>query len=228
MAVLSKMFSFAERRGLRNKGTNPCKGHERYKEKSRERWLSDDEMERLGRVLDKAATEGRESPFVVAALKLLLLTGARRGEILGLKWDHVDFDRGVLALPDSKTGAKFIGLNAPALEVIKSIPRVDGNPYVIVGERAGKHLVNLTKPWLRLRAQAGLDDVRLHDLRHNFGSRAASAGHALPIIGKQMGHAHVATTARYSHAMPEPVRQMNQEVGKQIATALGRRSRGRK
>lgn len=221
LAVLSKMFSFAERQGLRDKGTNPCKGQERFKEKHRERWLSDEEMARLGGILDQAAAKGQASAFAVAAIKLLLLTGARRGEILSLKWAYVDLDRAVLSLPDSKTGAKLIGLSGPAIAVLAALPVIAGNPHVIVGERAGKHMVNLTKPWLRIRALAGLDDIRLHDLRHNYGSRAAGTGHALPIIAKQMGHSQISTTARYAHAMPDPVRQMNEAVGEQIADALG-------
>jgi integrase len=225
LAVLSKMFSFAERRGLRAKGTNPCKGQERFKEKHRERWLSDQEMADLGQVLDRAAAEGHASVFAIAAIKLLLFTGARRGEILSLKWDHVDLERRVLALPDSKTGAKLVGLSAPAVDVLLALPRVAGNPYVIVGERPGKHMVNLTKPWKRLRALAS--DLRLHDLRHNYGSRAASTGHALPIVAKQMGHTQIATTARYAHAMPDPVRQMNEAVGTDIARALASSGIGR-
>ena len=133
--------------------------------------------------------------------------------------------RAVLSLPDSKTGAKLIGLSAPALDVLAALPRIEGNSQIIVGERAGKHMVNLTKPWLRIRALAGLDDIRLHDLRHNYGSRAAGTGHALPIIAKQMGHSQISTTARYAHAMPGPVQKMNEAVGMQIVTALGQDSK---
>jgi integrase len=179
-------------------------------------------MADLGEVLDRAVAEGRASIYAVAAVKLLLFTGARRGEILSLNWDHFDLERRILALPDSKTGAKLVGLSAPAVDVLAALPRVAGNRYVIVGDRPGRHIVNLTKPWRRLRALAGLSDLRLHDLRRNYGSRAASTGHALPIVAKQMGHTQIATTAKYAHAMPDPVRQMNEAIGEQLAHALGR------
>ena len=220
LAVLSKMFSFAERQGLRSKGTNPSEGQERFKESKRERWLNDEEMASLGVAMERAIADKLASPHAVAAIKLLLLTGARRGEVLSLRWEHVHLDRHLLTLPDSKTGPKVIGLSTPAIEVLKSLPRIDDNPYVIVGHLTSKHMVNLAKPWLRIRALAGLGDLRLHDLRHNYGSRAVSTGHALPIIAKQMGHAQIATTARYAHAMPRPVQDMNDSVGEQISDAL--------
>jgi integrase len=156
----------------------------------------------------------------IAAIRLLLFTGARLSEILGLEWDWVDFERGEARLPDSKTGAKTVQLPAPALEVLASLPRLDGNPYVISGRRTGAHLVNLGKPWRRIRKAAGLDDLRIHDLRHAFAGIAASSGMGLPIIGKMLGHAQPQTTARYAHVAPDPVKQAAATVAGTIAAAM--------
>jgi integrase len=157
---------------------------------------------------------------LVAAIRLLVFTGARRNEILTLKWEHVDFERACLRLPDSKTGAKTVHLNPPALELLTSLPRVEGNPYVIPGERAGAHLVNIEKPWRRIRARAGLEGVRLHDLRHSFASFGAGAGLGLPIIGALLGHTQAATTARYAHLAADPLKQANDLIGARIAAAM--------
>ena len=123
-------------------------------------------------------------------------------------------------LPDSKTGRKAIPLNPPALAVLHEIPRLEGNPYVICGERPGRHLVNLEKPWRRIRAAAKLDDVRLHDLRHSFASVGASGGQSLVIIGKMLGHSQPATTARYAHLADDPVKAASEAVGRYIASAM--------
>jgi integrase len=176
LAVLSKMFNLAEQWGLRPDGSNPCRHVEKFAERKRERMLSPDELARLGDAL--VGYDG--SPYTVAAVKLLVFTGARLGEVLGLKWEWIDFGRGEARLPDSKTGAKTLHLPAPALAVLAKLPRLDGNPHVIVGEKEGAALVNLEKPWRAIREQAALNDVRLHDLRHAFASVAASSGMGLP------------------------------------------------
>ncbi len=123
-------------------------------------------------------------------------------------------------LPDSKTGRKAIHLNAPALALLQTIPRLEGNPHVICGERPGRHLVNIEKPWRRIRAAAKLDDVRLHDLRHSFASVAAAGGQSLIVIGKLLGHSQPATTARYAHLADDPVKAASDAVGRHIAAAL--------
>ena len=184
LAVLSKMFNLAERWGLRSDGSNPCRHVEKFAERKRERMLSPAELARLGDAL--AAHSG--SPYAVAAVKLLVFTGARLGEIFGLRWEWIDFERGEARLPDSKTGAA---------------------------------LVNLEKPWRAIRQPAGLDDVRLHDLRHAFASVAASSGMGLPIIGKMLGHSQPATTARYAHLASDPVKAAAAAVAGKIAAAMG-------
>lgn len=154
LAVLSKMFAWAEKHGFREDGTNPCRHIERYPEQKRERFLSELELARLGDALSEIERTGTENPFVIAAIRLLIFTGARLGEILNLEWEHVDFERTMLLLPDSKTGQKTIYLSAPALDVLANLPRVEGNPFVICGDKPGAHLVNLEKPWQRIRDRA--------------------------------------------------------------------------
>jgi integrase len=141
-------------------------------------------------------------------------------EILTLRWEYVSEEHERLLLPESKTGRKGIPLNPPALAVLHDIPRLEGNPFVICGERPGHHLVNLEKPWRRIRAAAKLEDVRLHDLRHSFASVAASGGQSLVIIGKLLGHSQPATTARYAHLADDPVKAASDTVGRYIASAM--------
>jgi integrase len=205
VALLSKMFNLAEKWGLRADGTNPCRHVEKYRERKVERFLSGEELARLGEVLAEAGRTGSELPSVIAAIRLLLLTGCRLNEILTLRWADVDFGQRALRIRESKTGAKTVYLSDPALEVLQSIKRAPGNPHVIVGEKSGSHIVNLRKPWYRLRAEAGLSDVRIHDLRHTYASYAAASGLSLPIIGALLGHTQPQTTARYAHLANVPL-----------------------
>jgi integrase len=170
LALLSKFFNWAEHHGYRRDGTNPCRHIEKYKESTRERFLSPRELRRLGRALAVAERCGAITPWAAGAVRLLVCTGARLNEILSARWTWLDLDRGTLSLPDSKTGRKVIHLNAPALEVLANLPRLGGNPCIIAGQRPGAHLVNLRSSWLRVRKAALLDEVRLHDLRHSFAS----------------------------------------------------------
>lgn len=226
LALLSKMFNLAERWGLRPDGSNPCRHVEKFKEAKRERFLTPDELGRLGAALSQAEASG-ESPYAVAAIKLLLLTGARLNEILTLKWSMMDFETACLRLEDSKTGKRTIQLNGPALEVLAAIPHEYDNPHVIVGNRPGGHWVNLSKPWRRISAMAGLEGVRIHDLRHSHASIAAAAGLGLPIIGALLGHTQPATTQRYAHLADDPLRAASEEVGRRIAEALSKPSMGK-
>jgi integrase len=223
LSLLSKMLSLAERWGLRPDASNPCRHVEKYRERKRERFLSGDELRRLGDVLAQTDHEGAEMSSAVIALRLLLLTGARRSEVLTLRWAEVDLERGCLRLADSKTGAKVIPLAAPALEVLASAPRLDGNPYVCCGLRPGEHLIGLQKIWERVRRRAGLENVRLHDLRHSFASIGVAAGMGLPILGSILGHSSPATTARYAHMSDDPRHAAVEQIAGQIAAALNGR-----
>ena len=163
-----------------------------------------------------------EHPSAIAALRLLLLTGARMGEVLGLTWQMVDLGQFVLRLPDSKTGAKVIPLAPAAAQVIEAQRgrREAGNPYVFPGGAAGKQLSDLEKPWQRIRAVAGLPDVRIHDLRHTFASHGVMGGLSLPLLGKVLGHRSSATTQRYAHFGADPVRQAAEMVAQPLADLL--------
>ncbi len=220
LAVLSRFVSWLEDQGLRQELANPCRGIKKYRENRRERYLSSEEFDQLGNVLNEAEATGAESPYVIAAIRLLILTGARLSEILTLTWDEVDLERGLLFLKNSKTGQKPIFLNEPAKEVLATLPRLTRNPYVIVGNKPGAHLVNLRKPWRRIRAQAGIEDVRLHDLRHSFASLAAESGASLPLIGRLLGHTQPQTTARYAHLAHDPLREVNERVGAKLSEIM--------
>ena len=220
LAVLRKMLNLAEEWGLRDDNTNPCRHVKKYSEKPRERYLTETELQRLGEALAKAEETDSESLFFIAAIRLLILTGARREEIVALRWEHVDFERGVLRLPDAKTGKREIVLNDAALDVLRKIPRVVDNPHVIVGGRDGQHLVNMKGPWGRIRLEAGLDGLRIHDLRHSFASVAAGKGESLPVIGKLLGHTQAQTTARYAHLQMDPLRSASNAIGASIVSAM--------
>ncbi len=214
------MFNLAEMWGLRPDGSNPRKHIKKYPEEKRERFLSPAELKRVGEVLREMEQEGIEFPSSIAAVRLLTLTGCRLGEIMTLQWVHVDIAGKALRLPDSKTGAKIVHLGQPAVEVLEKIERVAENPWVIVGAKASARLTDLQPFWQRVRARAGLKDVRIHDLRHTFASTAVSSGQGLPMIGKLLGHTQVQTTARYAHLAADPVRAAADEVSARIAEAL--------
>ena len=139
------------------------------------------------------------STHAAAAIRLLMLTGCRRNEILELRWEDVDLDAGELRLPDGKTGPRLVPLSEAAASVLSGLPRVGDSPWVIGGSKPGRHLAQLQPAWERVRKRAGLDDVRIHDLRHSFASRALALGEGLPMIGKLLGHTQVQTTSRYAH-----------------------------
>lgn len=213
LAVVSVIMTWAEEFGFREQNSNPCKGIKKFAENKRERYLSKEELGQLGKALNEAETMGKISIYAAAAIRLLILTGARRGEILTLKWEYIDYEKQVIRLPDSKTGAKAINLNEPTIEVLQSIPIQVRNPYVIVGKIHGQPMVNIFKPWNLVRKAAGLDDFRIHDIRHSFASIAAESGASLLHIGKLLGHKKASTTERYAHIANAPVMKLNDTVG---------------
>lgn len=224
LAILSKLINWAIEHGYRSDPLNPCKRIGRFRENRRERFLQDDEMARLGAALTAAEVNGSESIFALAAIRLLILTGARHREILTLKWSYVDLQRRLILLPDSKTGAKAIPLNQAAIGVLAALPRLEKNPHVIVGLVPGGHLINLYKPWHRITEAARLEGLRIHDLRHSFASFAVARGGSLPVLGKLLGHNQPQTTARYAHLSDDPVSRLTEETGAHIAAMLGTKS----
>ena len=223
--VLAAMFARAAEWDLVPEGFNPARKVRKFKEKKgRDRFLSYEELARLGGALAAAEAAGWSPPAAIAGLRLLIFTGARKSEILSLTWSMVEFERALLRLPDSKTGEKVIYLSAPALQLLAELPRIAGNPYVLPGERSGRHLVNIGKTWRRVRHEADLDDVRLHDLRHSFAAIGAGAGLGLPVIGALLGHTETSTTARYAHLAADPVRAANEAIGRRIAAGLAGQS----
>lgn len=221
LEVVSKMFSLTEMWGLRPDGSNPRKHIRKYPEEKRERFLSAAELRRIGEVLREMECEGIELLSAILAARLLIFTGCRLNEIMTLKWEHVDLADKVLRLPDSKTGAKIVHLGQPAVEQLETAARIDGNPWVITGTLPGQRLSDLQPFWQRVRARAGLKDVRIHDLRHTFASIAVASGQGLPMIGKLLGHTQVQTTARYAHLAAEPVKIAADSVANTLRTAMG-------
>jgi integrase len=220
LGVLSKMMSLAEIWGLRDRHSNPCEDIQRYPEHKRERFLSLKEVKALGRALDAAESGGSEGKYACTAFRLLLLTGCRLSEIQRLRWEHVYLDEGELRLPDSKTGAKTVHLGAAAIALLRSLPRVEKNPFVIAGKNSGWYLTDLQRPWRRIRSVAVLNEVRIHDLRHTFASGGLAVGEGLSMIGKLLGHTQVQTTARYAHLAADPVKQAADKIAERLAGAL--------
>jgi integrase len=239
LAAIGSMFGFAQRRGLVPEGTNPATKIEKYAEKGRERFLTLEEIGRLGDAIREAETvglawrsdkpmrwkgrkpENRKSvfdPYATAALRLLLLTGCRLREVLHLKWEHVDFERGIAFLPDSKTGRKPVVLNSAALAQLAALPRL--GPYVVPGADPNQPRHDLKRVWAAVSARAGLSGVRLHDLRHTHASIGVGSGMGLPIVGRLLGHSQPATTARYAHLDSDPLRRASDRIGSTIAAAL--------
>ncbi len=238
---VSGMFAFGIARALLPPDMrNPARNIEKFRETSRERFLSGDELERLGAALREAETVGipwqvdetrpnakhiqKEnrltvlSPFATNAIRLLVFTGCRLREILDVKWSDVDFDRGMLHLSDSKTGRKSVVLSAPALAILAALPRL--GDYVIAGNDPMQPRADLKRPWTLVCRRAGLEGLRLHDLRHSFASVGAGAGLGLPVIGKLLGHASPTTTSKYAHLDNDPVRRATNAIGATIAAAL--------
>jgi integrase len=219
LGVLSKMFNLAEIWGLRPDGSNPCRHVPKYREHKRERYLSQVELQRLGQVLAEAERDGSETQHIIAAFRLLILTGCRLGEIQTLQWSFIT-DSG-MELPDTKTGARRIPLASAARAVLSALPRNLGNPYVIVGKLPGKHATDFQHPWRRIRERAGLKGVRIHDLRHTYASNAVSSGMPIQMVGRLLGHTQIQTTMRYAHLADDPVNRAAEENAARLEALVG-------
>ena len=216
LMVLSKIFSLAEAWGLASGGGNPCRFVLKYKEGKRERFLTDDEYRRVGRALCELEAEGPVPARAAAALRLLMLTGCRGGEILTLKWSDIDRKAGEFRLRDAKAGPRMVPLTPAASEVLAGIRRVRRSPWVITGGRPERHLAELKSYWHRVRQRAEVEDVRIHDLRHSYASRALALGLPLPMIGRLLGHTDVSSTARYAHLSRDAEKVAAARVGGSI------------
>ena len=211
------MFNLAEMWGLRPDGSNPCLHVKRYKEEKREQFFSAEGFKRLGRVLDEILDDGSETRSAVAAVRLLMLTGCRPSEIQKLRREYLDLDAGELRLPDAKTGPRTITLAPDAVRVLRRVPRVAGKPFVIPGRIKGRAMRNLNDPCDVICERAGLKDVRIHDCRHSYASRALALGESFPMISRLLGHAQLETTVRYAHLERGLVR----EAAARIADSIG-------
>ena len=215
--TLSRMLNQAEAWGLVPPGGNPCRFVAKYRTRRLERFLTEEEFRRLGGTLDTLEAEGRVPVHAAAALRLLMLTGCRCSEIMTLRWDDVHLEANEIRLRDSKTGPRVVPLSPGATRVLESLPRAAGNPWVIAGRRPGMRLTHIAYHWYRVRERAGLDDVRIHDLRHSFASRALALGESLSMIGKLLGHSKIQTTARYAHLARDSVK----ESAARVAASIG-------
>lgn len=213
--ILSVMMGYAEQLGMRPRGSNPCRGTPRYKRKLVDRFLSAREFNRLAASLrDFEET----NPIAVQAIRLLIYTGARHGEVVGLRWEWVQPPR--LMLPDSKTGAKIVYLNRQAQAVLDAMPNRADTGLVFPSVRGDKPIA-LSPVWLEMRRHAALPDVRLHDLRHSFASIAIADGISLVVIGKLLGHALAETTERYAHLADEAIADAATRISGSLARHLG-------
>ena len=203
LALFSTMMNLAEKWEYRLLNTNPCIHVDRYKEKPRETFLSMQQLERIGSAMRQL--KDVESKYILAAIKMLMLTGCRTGEILNLRWEQIDFQTQKMNLPDTKTGARSIHLSPAAIDVLHSLPSTEG--YVFQSSIQNKKLTTLRHVWKKICRLAGINDVRVHDLRHTYASYAVSKGYSLPVVSKMLGHADIKTTQRYAHLMDDPVNQ---------------------
>lgn len=218
LGLISKMFNTAEDWGLRNEGTNPARRIKKNREEEKKRYLRDEEQSRLGQILMRSLEDETETVHIVSAIILLMLTGCRMSEITTLKWDYVTYSH--LELPDSKTGRRRIPLPREAHDILMGLPRLQGNPYVILGNTEDGHLTDLEKPWRRIRKRAGLEDVRLHDLRHTYASVAITNGIDPFMLKEIMGHKNLSTTLRYAHLADDAVQRAAGSVASRLAGAL--------
>jgi integrase len=217
VALLSKMFSLAQRWHMRE--TNPCKGIERNREHGRRRYMAPDELQRLTKAL--AAFPDKD---IADAIRLLLLTGARRNEVLTMRWEDLNLTDGTWSKPPASTkqnAPHSVPLSAPARALLADRlgERADGEPYVFPGNGSKKHLVNIWHAWVRLCRAAAVRGLRLHDLRHSFASQLASGGASLPLIGAILGHSNPSTTHRYAHLFDNSQRAAVEQVGAIVMAA---------
>lgn len=227
IATTRALMTFAEDVGLRPPHSNPAKRIRMYRQGVRERFLSEDEIGKAADAITRAEADGKIGPHAAAGLRLALFTGARSGEITAAEWSYVDWQRKQIRLPDSKTNIpRTIHLSDAAIEILTAIPRI--GQFIVAGRYEDEPYQNLGRAWIIARAYAGLEDVRLHDLRHSYASLAAGRGVSLQMIGKLLGHRVAATTQRYAHLGREAAASINDELGAIMTIAIERLSQNKK
>jgi integrase len=216
--VLRHIFNLARKWRVPGVTENPTAGINLAPDVNRERFLSPEEAQRL-----VASIEEDENQAAANAIMLLLLTGARRNEITHARWDYLDWDKRTLLVPLSKSGKpRSIALNAPAMELLRSVRRTNESAYIFPSPVTGQPSPSLYFPWHRIRVRAGLPDLRLHDLRHSFASFLVNRGVSLYVVQGLLGHAHTRYTQRYAHLTPDTLRDAAEAVGSVVASASGR------
>jgi integrase len=215
IVLLRYVFNLAKKWGVPGASVNPTVGFQTQPEACRQRYLTDEELQRLIRALDRD-----ENQVAAKAIRLLLLTGARRNEITKARWEHLDWERKILLVPMSKTGRpRAITLNSAAIELLRSIVRIDDNPHIFPSPVTGRPSPSLHFPWLRIRREADLLDLRLHDLRHSFASFLVNGGVSLYTVQHLLGHTQPRMTQRYAHLAQQTLGNAAEVVGELIDAA---------
>jgi integrase len=213
LSLLSTLFEFAKKWGyLEEAHPSPTKYIQRFKEEKRDRWISKEEIPAL-----MTAIDNESNLYARMAILMYLFTGARKSELLTAKWADVDWDRTELRLKDTKAGRiHYIPLSTPAVDLLQKMIKIQDNPYIFPGNIKGKHLVNISKPWNRIKKQANLENVRLHDLRRTVGSWLAQAGNSLHLIGQILNHSNQSTTAIYARLTQNDAKNALEEHGQAL------------
>lgn len=214
LALLSRLMNLAEAWECRDQGTNPCRFIAKFKERERQRFLTRGEIVTVKETIEALVGKKELTANAAAMFNLLLLTGARSGELSSAEWSWVDWQRQIVALPDSKTGAKPIYLGDEAIKLLREQhERTGAGKYIFPGRSPGKHIHNLRKPWRRVCDEAGIGPVRVHDLRHTAASVALGGGASLSLVGRLLGHTQAQTTLRYSHLDSDPALKVANLIG---------------
>ena len=221
LALLRHLFRLGQEWGYIKEGTpNPAvvSKEVRFKERKRKRWVKPEELPALAQAIDR-----EPNIYVRSGIWLLLLTGLRKAELLAVRHEDIDWTRGVLRLPNTKSGdEQSASLSGPALAIMQATPAMEGNPYLLPGAKKGRHLVNIDLPWRRIRKAAGLEDVRLHDLRRTVGSWMSQADVDLNKIKDALRHSAISTTLVYARLGQDAARKPMEDHGRRILKAAGR------
>ena len=219
LSILSRMYTLAYQWGaIDSTVANPVRGIDKFKESSRERWLTETELLRLNTSL-----MSEKNIYARAAIVLFLQTGLRKSELLKSKWEHIKThkNRAELLLPETKSGKpQYIHLSKSAIDLLSKIPKQKDNPYIFPGKDSQSHLVNLDKPWRRIRKAAELEDVHIHDLRRTLGSRMVQAGHSLKVVKETLRHKDIKTTEIYARIADSQKSDALEEQGDYLQEAL--------